>query len=48
MFPPEAKEKAQKMIENVFLAFENRINNLPWMAPSTKVNAIEKLKKITM
>ncbi|GGD21723.1 M13 family metallopeptidase [Flavobacterium orientale] len=45
MFPPEAKEKAQKMIKNVFLAFENRINNLPWMAPSTKVNAIEKLRK---
>jgi predicted metalloendopeptidase len=45
MFPAEAKEKAKKMIDNVFLAFENRINNLPWMAKSTKLNAIEKLKK---
>lgn len=45
MFPPEAKAKAQKMIENVFTAFENRINNLPWMAKSTKANAIEKLRK---
>ncbi len=45
MFPPAAKEKAQKMIQNVFIAFENRINNLPWMAPSTKVNAVEKLRK---
>jgi len=44
-FPPEAKAKAKKMIDNVFLAFENRINNLPWMARSTKVNAIEKLRK---
>lgn len=44
-FPPEAKDKAKKMIDNVFLAFENRINNLPWMARSTKVNAIEKLRK---
>ncbi len=44
-FPAEAKAKARKMIDNVFLAFENRINNLPWMAKSTKQNAIEKLKK---
>ncbi|HTO35857.1 MAG TPA: M13 family metallopeptidase [Flavobacterium sp.] len=45
MFPAEAKAKAQKMIENVFIAFENRINNLPWMAKFTKVNAVEKLRK---
>ncbi|MBS4041006.1 MAG: M13 family metallopeptidase [Flavobacteriales bacterium] len=45
MFPPEAKAKAQKMIQNVFIAFENRINQLPWMAKSTKVNAVEKLRK---
>ncbi|MFN3640448.1 MAG: M13 family metallopeptidase, partial [Flavobacterium sp.] len=44
-FPPEAKAKAKKMIDNVFLAFESRINNLPWMARTTKVNAIEKLRK---
>jgi len=47
-FPPEAKEKARKMIDNVFLAFENRINNLPWMAPSTRANAIAKLKKFNV
>ena len=45
MFPPEAKVKAQKMIENVFVAFENRINNLPWMAKATKENAVLKLRK---
>ncbi len=48
MFPAEAKEKAQKMIQNVFLAYENRINNLPWMAKTTKENAIAKLKKFTV
>uniref|UniRef100_UPI00404B6B3A M13 family metallopeptidase n=1 Tax=Flavobacterium sp. TaxID=239 RepID=UPI00404B6B3A len=44
-FPPEAKAKAEKMIKNVFLAFENRINNLPWMTKATKEGAIEKLRK---
>lgn len=44
-FPAEAKEKASKMIKNVFLAFENRINNLPWMTPETRKGAIEKLRK---
>lgn len=45
-FPAEAKEKAQAMIKNVMLAFENRINRLPWMAKSTRENAIEKLRKL--
>jgi len=44
-FPAEAKAKAEKMIKNVFTAFENRINNLPWMNKATKVSAIEKLHK---
>ncbi|WP_276978983.1 M13 family metallopeptidase [Flavobacterium filum] len=48
MFPAEAKEKARKMIQNVFLAYENRINNLPWMAKSTRENAIAKLNKINV
>lgn len=47
-FPAEAKEKASKMIKNVFLAFENRINNLPWMTPETRKGAIEKLRKSTV
>jgi putative endopeptidase len=44
-FPAEAKAKAKAMIENVFLAFENRINKLPWMTTATRKGAIEKLKK---
>ena len=44
-FPAEAKVKAEKMIKNVIIAFENRINNLPWMSAETRVSAIAKLKK---
>ncbi|WP_396171022.1 M13 family metallopeptidase [Flavobacterium sp.] len=44
-FPPEAKVKAEKMIKNVILAFENRINNLPWMSAETRKSAIAKLNK---
>ena len=47
-FPAEAKAKAESMIKNVMLAFENRINNLPWMAKSTKQNAIEKLRRLNV
>lgn len=47
-FPAEAKEKAKAMIDNVFQAFENRINNLPWMTPATRKGAIEKLRKSTV
>jgi predicted metalloendopeptidase len=33
------------MIKNIFIAFENRINNLPWMSAETRVSAIAKLHK---
>ncbi len=46
MFPAEAKIKAEKMIHNVILAYQGRIENLTWMSPETKIKAIEKLKKI--
>lgn len=45
-FPAEAKAKAESMIKNVMQAFENRINRLPWMAKSTRENAIQKLRKL--
>ncbi|MCB0434392.1 MAG: M13 family metallopeptidase, partial [Mangrovimonas sp.] len=47
-FPPEAKEKAKKMIENIMLAFEKRIDNLEWMTPETKEKAKEKLRKMNV
>src|SRR5690554_153119 len=48
MFPPEAKEKAENMIKNIMIAFENRIQNLDWMTPETKEKAIEKLHKMSV
>jgi putative endopeptidase len=47
-FPAEAKAKAESMIANVMQAFENRINKLPWMAKSTRENAVQKLRKMTV
>ena len=47
-FPPEAKVKAEKMIKNIMLAFEKRIDNLEWMTPETKEKAKEKLKKMNV
>ncbi|MCK5402324.1 MAG: M13 family metallopeptidase, partial [Flavobacteriaceae bacterium] len=47
-FPPEAKEKAEKMIANVITAFQNRIKVLDWMSEETKAKAIEKLDKFTV
>jgi len=47
-FPAEAKAKAEAMIKNVMQAFENRINRLPWMAKSTRENAVTKLRKLNV
>ncbi len=47
-FPPEAKEKALEMVENLKLAFADRIKALDWMTDSTKVKALEKLKTMTV
>jgi endothelin-converting enzyme/putative endopeptidase len=46
MFPPEAKAKAEKMIQNVIAAYKVRINALTWMSAATKVKAIQKLDKL--
>ncbi len=45
-FPPEAKERAETMIADVILAFEQRINKLDWMSPETKTKAVEKLRSL--
>ena len=42
-FPPEAKKTAQEMVENIRLAFKDRIMNLEWMSDSTKQEALKKL-----
>lgn len=48
MFPPEAKAKAEEMIDDVILAFQKRIQNLEWMSEDTKLKAVEKLDKFTV
>jgi len=48
MFPPEAKEKAEKMIANIIDAYKDRIMALDWMSDSTKTKAVEKLDKFTV
>jgi putative endopeptidase len=45
-FPPEAKQKAQEMVDNIIAAFGDRIKNLDWMTEPTKQKALEKLEKM--
>ncbi|MDN4166030.1 M13 family metallopeptidase [Cytophagales bacterium LB-30] len=47
-FPPEAKEKAKEMVENIKIAMGNRIKNLEWMSDSTKEMALKKLSTFTV
>jgi len=42
-FPPEAKQKALEMVDNIKLAFADRIKSLEWMSDSTKERALKKL-----
>lgn len=44
-FKPEAKERMDKMIENLRVAFKEAIDGLEWMSPETKIAAQEKLAK---
>ncbi|BDD05748.1 M13 family metallopeptidase [Aureibacter tunicatorum] len=43
VFPPEAKQKALEMVENIEEAFKERIKQLDWMGDSTKQKALHKL-----
>lgn len=45
-FPPEAKEKANELVENLRAAFKTRIENLDWMGAETKKNAYKKLENL--
>jgi putative endopeptidase len=42
-FPAESKAKMLSLVENVRRAYAERIDQLPWMSPATKVVAKEKL-----
>ena len=42
-FPPETKAKADQLVRNLLAAMRLRLQNLTWMAPTTKVKAIAKI-----
>ncbi|MFH2029791.1 MAG: M13 family metallopeptidase [Bacteroidota bacterium] len=43
-FPPEAKEKAKTIVDNLTVSMEESITGLDWMSDETKVEALKKLK----
>lgn len=45
-FPPQAKERMLKLVENLRLALGERIDHLAWMSEETKAKAREKLLTI--
>ena len=42
-FPPDAKARAQAMVNDLITAYRGRISNLTWMSPQTKQQALAKL-----
>jgi putative endopeptidase len=44
-FPPEAKARANELVENVRNALKARIENLDWMSAETKAKALDKWNK---
>ena len=42
-FPPEAKERMVRLVDNLQVALGERINQLEWMSDETKAKAAEKL-----
>jgi putative endopeptidase len=47
-FPAEAKVRMEKLVANLKVAMESRINELTWMCDSTKAKAIDKLHAIEL
>ncbi len=47
-FPAEAKERMIKLVANLRISLGERIKNLDWMGPDTKVKALEKLNAINV
>lgn len=47
-FSPKAKTRITKLVENLRIAFGQRINQLTWMSDSTKIAAHEKLATISV
>lgn len=45
-YSENAQKRVNEMVDNLLLTFEERINNLTWMSPKTKKEALIKLKSI--
>ena len=45
-FPPEAKQKITELVMNLKRSLKQRIENLTWMGPETKKEALAKLDKM--
>jgi putative endopeptidase len=46
-FPPEAKAKADLLVQNLLKAYEADIQTLDWMTPATRAKALEKIHQFT-
>jgi putative endopeptidase len=47
-FTPEAKERMTVLVKNLLKAYEESITNLDWMTPTTKKEALDKVKKFML
>ncbi|HYD72858.1 MAG TPA: M13 family metallopeptidase, partial [Candidatus Binatia bacterium] len=47
-FPASAREEVQAMVENIRTAFAQRVQNLDWMAPETRQEALRKVSTIVV
>ncbi|MGC2090082.1 MAG: M13 family metallopeptidase, partial [Candidatus Acidiferrales bacterium] len=47
-FPPEAKARALKMVNDLIAALRDDLETLPWMGPATRKEALAKLNAFTV
>ena len=47
-FPPEAKQRATELVNNILAAMHDAIEGADWMTPATKQKAIEKLSAVSV
>ncbi|HYD44193.1 MAG TPA: M13 family metallopeptidase [Phenylobacterium sp.] len=47
-FPPESKAKVEALVKDVTAALRGRIQQIDWMSPATKVEALKKLDTYTV
>jgi predicted metalloendopeptidase len=47
-FPASAKAEVQKMVDNIKAAFARRVEALDWMTPSTREEALKKVRSIVV